>query len=189
MHNTPFTDMNDSEGETQRFGYEAFASGGRVLDLLTALLGSIRIDPGRVAQNIRRSCITITELADSMVRHEGLSFRQAHEIAAAVARAVLDIEGDLGSDGYAPFVAAFDAAVGRRPEIDAARFAEIVSPEYFVAIRDRLGGPAPAALERAIAGYRAVLSEFEKLGHGFAAREAAAVGELDGQFEALMGEA
>jgi argininosuccinate lyase len=26
MHNTPFTDMNDSEGETQGMGYEAFAS-------------------------------------------------------------------------------------------------------------------------------------------------------------------
>jgi argininosuccinate lyase len=189
MHNTPFTDMNDSEGETQRFGYEAFASGGRVLDLLTALLGSIRIDPGRVAQNIRRSCITITELADSMVRHEGLSFRQAHEIAATVARAVLAIDGELGSDGYAPFATAFEAEVGRRPGIDASRFAEIVSPEYFVAIRDRLGGPAPAALEQAIAGYRVALSEFEGLGHAFAAREAAAMGELDGQFDALMGEA
>jgi argininosuccinate lyase len=189
MHNTPFTDMNDSEGETQRFGYEAFATGGRVLDLLAALLASIRIDARRVAQNIRRSCITITELADSMVRLEGLSFRQAHEIAATVARAVLDIEGDLGSDGYAPFAAAFEAAAGRRPGIDAAHFAEIVSAEYFVAIRDRLGGPAPAALERAIAGYRAALSEFEHLGHSFSAREADAMGELDGQFDALMGEA
>ncbi len=35
----------------------------------------------RVAENIRRSCATITELADSLVRIEGLSFRQAHEIA------------------------------------------------------------------------------------------------------------
>src|SRR3546814_1625336 len=60
MHNTPFTDMNDSEGETQSMGYEAFASAHRVLDLLTALADALAIDPARVAENIRRSCITVT---------------------------------------------------------------------------------------------------------------------------------
>ena len=49
MHNTPFTDMNDSEGESQGFGYGAFESGGRVLDLLAALVPALRIDPERVA--------------------------------------------------------------------------------------------------------------------------------------------
>ncbi|MCK1975433.1 argininosuccinate lyase, partial [Bacillus safensis] len=76
-----------------QMGYEAFASAGRVLDLLAAFIGAIRIDPARVAENIRRSCITITELADSLVRIEGLSFRQAHEIAANVARAVVSMGG------------------------------------------------------------------------------------------------
>ena len=55
MHNTPFTDMNDSEGETQSMGYEAFASAGRVLDLFAALMAEIRIDGARVRENIRRS--------------------------------------------------------------------------------------------------------------------------------------
>src|SRR3546814_7301377 len=111
MHNTPFTDMNDSEGETQRMGYEAFASAHRVLDLLTALVDALAIDPARVAENIRRSCITVTELADSLVRIEGLSFREAHEIAGGVARAVVAKAGDLGADGFAAFTEAFQ--IGR----------------------------------------------------------------------------
>jgi argininosuccinate lyase len=189
MHNTPFTDMNDSEGETQSFGYEAFATAGRVLDLFTALVADIRIDPRRVAHNIRRSCITVTELADTLVRDEGLSFRQAHEIAAHVARAVVVLEGDLGTDGYTPFLDAFTAALDRHPGIDPARFAEIVSPEYFVAVRDRLGGPAPAAMDAAIAGYRAVYADFEQRGHHHAARDAAALGELEGRFNELLGAA
>ncbi|MBI4047954.1 MAG: argininosuccinate lyase, partial [Devosia nanyangense] len=110
MHNTPFTDMNDSEGETQAMGYQAFDSAYRVLDLLAALVAQIKIDPARVASNIRRSCITITELADSLVRREGLSFREGHEIAAAVARAVVAAGGDLMANGYGPFTAAFEAA-------------------------------------------------------------------------------
>src|SRR5690606_37920144 len=104
--------------ETQAMGYQAFESACRVLDLMAALVKQIRIDPARVAQNIRRSCITITELADSLVRLEGLSFREGHEIAAAVARAVVGMGGDLVSDGYEPFVAAFVAATGRQPGLD-----------------------------------------------------------------------
>ncbi|WP_273687416.1 argininosuccinate lyase [Ketogulonicigenium vulgare] len=154
MHNTPFTDMNDSEGETQETGYQAFEVAGRVLTLLAALVAQIKVDPARVASNIRRSCITITELADSTVRREGLSFREGHEIAAAVARAVVAAEGDLTTDGYAPFVTAFKHATGRDPQIDAAAFAQITSPEYFVAVRDRTGGPAPEALAQAISGYK-----------------------------------
>ena len=41
MHNTPFTDMNDSEGEVQQAGYAAFESGGRVIDLMTASAASL----------------------------------------------------------------------------------------------------------------------------------------------------
>jgi argininosuccinate lyase len=121
------------------------------------------------------------------VRDEGLSFRQAHEIAAHVARAVVAIEGDLQSDGYQPFADAFTAAVGRSPRIDAVRFAEIVSPAYFVAVRDRLGGPAPAAMDAAIAEYRAAHADFQQRGHRHAAQEAAALGELEGRFNDLLG--
>jgi argininosuccinate lyase len=45
--------MNDSEGETHETGYGAFASAFRVLDLLTALVPALRVDPRRVAENIR----------------------------------------------------------------------------------------------------------------------------------------
>jgi argininosuccinate lyase len=188
IHNTPFTDMNDSEGETQETGYSAFASAARVLDLLTALLPALRIDPRRVGENIRRSCITVTELADSLVRIEGLSFRQAHEIAAAVAQAVVAADGDLPRDGYEPFETAFAEATGRPPSIGRHRFAELVSPEHFIAVRDRFGGPAPAALEASLARYREHLDAAEREARSMAAREAEAARELTERFGALTGE-
>lgn len=189
MHNTPFTDMNDSEGETQGMGYEAFHSAGRVLDLLAAFISQISIDPERVADNIRRSCITITELADSLVRREGLSFRQAHEIAAAVARAVVAKGGGLSDDGYEPFLGAFEESAGRKPGIDKAQFAEIVSPEHFVAVRARFGGPAPAPMADALATYQEKAAAFARQAQEYAAREAAAAEELQTRFTALMGAA
>jgi argininosuccinate lyase len=189
MHNTPFTDMNDSEGETQAMGYEAFDTAFRVLALLAALVAQIRIDPARVAVNIRRSCITITELADSLVRREGLSFRQGHEIAAAVARAVVAADGDLPIDGYAPFLAAFEYATGRKPDIGATLFAELVSPEHFVAVRSRFGGPAPEPLAAALACYTRLAAAFHARLDTAARAEANAAEQLQQRFSALMGEA
>ena len=189
MHDTSFTDMNDSEGETQAMGYQAFDSAYRVLDLLASVMAQVRIDPARVAGNIRRSCITITELADSLVRQEGLSFREGHEIAAAVARAVVASDGDLPIDGYAPFLAAFEKAVGRAPAIDAGRFAELVSPEHFVAVRARHGGPAPEPMAAALASYRAQSKAFAEQARVRAEAQARARAELNSEFDALVGAA
>lgn len=189
VHNTPFTDMNDSEGETQGAGYQTFESGGRVLDLLAALLPALSVDSRRVAETIRRSCITVTELADTLVRQEELSFRAAHEIAAAVSRTVVARDGDLPRDGYEPFVEAFRHAAGREPKLGREAFATAVSPENFVALRERFGGPGPKALGEALTAYRAELTTAEDAAAAIARREDAARRELDAAFTALAGAA
>lgn len=150
MHNTPFTDMNDSEGEVQQAGYAAFNSGGRVLDLMTAFLPACSINAANVRRNTDNSSITITELADTLVRDENLTFRQAHEIAAHVAQG---LNGAPLSDGFDTFQSAFRAATDRAPMMDDATFRTATSPETFVARRDRIGGPAPAALDAALTTY------------------------------------
>ncbi|EEA96348.1 argininosuccinate lyase [Pseudovibrio sp. JE062] len=153
MHNTPFTDMNDSEGEVQQAGYAAFESGSRVLDLFAALIAASSINEERVAKNTDASCITITELADTLVREEGLSFRQAHEIAAETAKAVIAEQKPL-RDGFDPFGKAFEAHVQRVSRMSEDQFMHAVSAENFVAIRTRPGGPAPSALDAALETYK-----------------------------------
>lgn len=157
MHNTPFTDMNDSEGEVQQAGYAAFDSGSRVLRLLAQLVPACRINADRVARTTDAACITITELADTLVREEGLSFRQAHEIAAHTARAVIAKEAPLG-DGFEAFAEAFSTAVTRPPHLSEPAFRSAVSARSFVEARDRPGGPALAALIPALDGYEAHLN-------------------------------
>ncbi|WP_118136968.1 argininosuccinate lyase [Oceanicella sp. SM1341] len=186
MHNTPFTDMNDSEGESQAAGHQAYATASRVLRLLAAFVPSLTIDSARVSANIDRSCITVTELADTLVRREGLSFRQAHEIAAATARAVVAAGASLAERGYTPFAAAFRAACGREPGLDEAAYSEAVSPAHFIAVRDRLGGPAPAAMDEALAEYTARLAGFTAAAEAARAREARAAAALDTAFTALL---
>ena len=153
MHNTPFTDMNDSEGEVQQAGYAAFESGGRVLDLLAAFLPACSINAERVRKTTDAACITITELADTLVRDEGLSFRPAHDIASRTARAVI-AEGTALKEGHAAFALAFAEVTGQETRLSQAAFAKATSPETFIARRDRTGGPAPAALADALKKYR-----------------------------------
>ena len=157
MHNTPFTDMNDSEGEVQVAGYGAFDSAGRMLSLMATLIPAMRVRADKVRANMDRACVTITELADTLVRDEGLSFRQAHEIAAATARDVIARSVPL-ADGFNTFAAAFQAATGRASALDPEAFADAVSPEAFVARRTIPGGPGPAALADALASANATVA-------------------------------
>ncbi|MBW6507309.1 MAG: argininosuccinate lyase [Rhodobacteraceae bacterium] len=187
MHNTPFTDMNDSEGEVQVAGYAAFDSGARVLSLLAALIPACSVRADRVAANMDAACVTVTELADTLVRSEGLSFRQAHEVAAQTARAVIAAAQPLGA-GYTAFAKAFHAETGRDPALSAPAYAEAVSPARFVALRARYGGPAPEPMEAALAAYAA---EAAALGATLATRQTrirTAEAARDAAFAALQPE-
>jgi argininosuccinate lyase len=158
LHNTPFTDVNDAEGEVQVAGYAAFDAGSRALRLLTGLVGAARVDESRVRRHIEESCITATELADSLVRAEGISFRQAHEIVASLVREMLGRGDRFATVPYAAFTRTFAAVAGRSPRLDEAELRRYTTPEHFVAVRTLPGGPAPAPLAASFARYRGELA-------------------------------
>lgn len=184
MHNTPFTDMNDSEGEVQVAGYASFDSATRVLALFTSFIESVSINKDKVQANSDAACATITELADTLVRLESLSFRQAHEISADTARAVLAEKLPL-REGYAHFRESFKLRALREPQLTDAGFVKAVSIETFVQSRDRFGGPAPAALNDALASYANSLSVMESHAGELSNRIAVANKELDIEFQKL----
>jgi len=185
MHNTPFTDMNDSEGEVQQAGYAAFASGDRVLRLLTAFLPACSINAANVARNGNAACITITELADTMVRSAGLSFRQAHEIAAATAQACIASGQPLGA-GYDAFCAAFRASTEKEPGMSFDAFGAAVSMEEFVSRRDRFGGPAAPAMDAALESYCAGLKALQSQSVARLNQQKSAQDQLEQAFGAMM---
>ena len=185
MHNTPFTDMNDSEGDVQQAGYAAFESGARALKLLTTFLPACSINAANVQRNADAACITITELADTLVRTEALSFRQAHEIASKTARAVIADNCPLGN-GFAAFSAAFEAATGRSSNMSDEAFRHACSIPNFIAQRNRTGGPAPEALAQALEASHGVADALKSAQAARRARHARAATELDTAFANLM---
>ncbi|MFV2037601.1 MAG: argininosuccinate lyase, partial [Paracoccaceae bacterium] len=112
--------------------------------------------------NTDAGCITVTELADTLVRDEAITFRLAHQIAAVTAQAVIRDARPLDR-GYAAFRSAFTDIVGRTTTLDEAAFSRAVSAQNFIAVRDRFGGPASGQLTIALQGYRDELQEFMAL--------------------------
>jgi argininosuccinate lyase len=178
LHNTPFTDVNDAEGEVQAAGYAAFEAGGRALRLLAAFVRAARIDEARVRRHIEESCITATELADSLVRAEGLSFRQAHEVAARLVKGMLARGERFSTVAHTAFVDAFAAVAGRPPRLGEAELRRFTTPEHFVAVRTLPGGPAPAPLAASLARYRGDLAAARAWLDGYGGRIEAIDGRL-----------
>ena len=167
MHNTPFTDMNDSEGEVQIAGYDAFDTAHRFMALLGGLLEATRIDGAKVRRHIDEAGITLAELADSLVRTEAISFRQAHEVASKLARRMIDGGMTLSRIPFAEFQEIFGATMLRPARLGEADFRRFTTPEHFIAVRTMQGGPAPAPLAASFARYRGEIASIR-----------AAIGEL-----------
>ena len=150
LHNTPFADMNDGEDSLQPLVYTAFEDGVRSLALLAGVLGEAELNTERMARAAEGSFLTVTELADTLVRETGMSFRVAHEI---VAEAVRDARGVFDADRMTEHVGRL---LESRPELPAVRrdvLRRALDVGNFVAVRKVTGGPAAEALEPEI--YRA----------------------------------
>ncbi len=86
-HNTPFGDINDSEDDLQPLVFTMFADAQRALKLLAGAIGSVQIDAAELARRAHKDFLTVTELADTLVRREGMSFHEAHALVAQTVRA------------------------------------------------------------------------------------------------------
>jgi len=152
-HNTPFGDVNDSEDDLQPLVFTMFSDARRALQLISAALQTAHLDVEMMADRARRDFLTVTELADTLVRSEGLSFREAHALVAESVRVC-----GLRDDPHA----LAEALLKARPSLRLTReeIEHCLDPQYFVQARNVTGGPAreqtSGALERAGAEQRSM---------------------------------
>jgi argininosuccinate lyase len=141
-HNTPFGDINDSEDDLQPLVFTMFADAVRAVSLLTGAIGTAQVDRVHLGCQARRNFLTVTELADTLVRREGLSFREAHALVAAAVRASIDDQP--GS------IAAALVALHPSLQLSEAEIGEALDPVHFIEVRKVLGGPAPERTREAL---------------------------------------
>jgi argininosuccinate lyase len=133
VHNTPFGDINDSEDDIQPLVFTMTASAQRALRLLRGVLKDAEFQTSRMAQHAAADFLTVTELADTLVREEGLSFHDAHHV---VSTAVRKLNGHY--DPKAMVAAVRDLA---HPRLSDTELEAALDPRRFVEKRDIPGGP------------------------------------------------
>lgn len=158
-HNTPFGDIVDSEDDLQPLVFTMFTDASRALRLFGGVMRNCRVNRDHMARRAQGDFLTVTELADTLVRSEGFSFRVAHRLvhAAVVAGGTYDRERMVSDvQRLAPEI------VGRplrtAPEI----LREALDAEHFVAIRTIVGGPAPETVAAEIARVRNEMDDMQR---------------------------
>jgi len=154
MHNTPFADMNDSERETQSTGHQVFDRMNRALKLLSGFVDAVQVNKASVKKRIDDSLATITELADSMVRHEKINFRQAHAIAHLIAKTSIKGKIPLKKFSYDSYCKYFESEIGSAPRMKPLDFKRISDPGHFVDVRKLRGGPSRSAMLESLKKYK-----------------------------------
>jgi argininosuccinate lyase len=141
-HNTPFGDINDSEDPLQPLVYQTFSDARRAVKLLTGALEAIVIDKAALRQKAAGSFLTMTELADTLVRKEGLSFKMAHRLVAMTAKRMPNAQVT-----HEQIISALQdiglALLGKPLKTKRAELLTALAPENFVQSRTIIGGPAP----------------------------------------------
>ncbi|HEY0637691.1 MAG TPA: argininosuccinate lyase [Pseudonocardiaceae bacterium] len=119
-----------------------------VLPAMAGLVGTLRFDTARMAEQAPAGFTLATDVAEWLVR-SGVPFRDAHEAAGACVRAAE--ERGVGLDGLddATLAAAHPALT---PEVRA-----VLTVEGSVASRDAVGGTAPARVREQLLAARAVV--------------------------------
>jgi argininosuccinate lyase len=154
-HNTPFGDINDSEDDLQPLVFTMVADASRSLRLLAGLLASAEVDRERLARRARADFMTVTELADTLVRKAGLSFREAHTLVSSAVKAA-------GSDDSPRAIA--EAVRSQKPylALNQTEIEQALDPRNFVNVRRVVGGPAPEVVSEAISRARATQADVER---------------------------
>ncbi|MEZ5423365.1 MAG: argininosuccinate lyase [Pyrinomonadaceae bacterium] len=147
VHNTPFGDINDSEDDIQPLVASAVRDATRAVSLLANSLKAATFKTDTLRYRAEANFITVTELADTIVRREELSFHLSHKIVGTAVKAALAVDKHELSPEIVQ--AAAREVLGRELSMSADEITAALSAENFVAIRTIYGGTAPEETRRA----------------------------------------
>ncbi len=158
LHNTPFGDIVDTEDDLQPYLWRALGTAAGSYRLLAAVTGTMEVNEDLLLERARSGYSTVTELADTLVREGGVSFKDAHAIVSSVV-GLAESEG-VGAGGISPgFVdRAAEGVIGRPLGLGEDLISRALDPVRFVEIRTLPGGPAPREVTRMLEVRRATHS-------------------------------
>ena len=133
-----------------------------VLRLLSFLIATMSIDTSVLEKRLKGSFSVITELADTLVRNEGLSFREAHSVASALVSECLEKRIMLDSVTYEMVSSCYEKVTGMSMRSSEADISQSLSARNFVNVRKAEGGPAPEPMAAMLEEGKSLLAGMEE---------------------------
>jgi argininosuccinate lyase len=130
-----------------------------VLSTMAGIIGTLAVKPDVMARRAAEGFSTVTELADQIVRHADLSFRQAHHIVGVTTLEAVKIGKKADEITGAMLDAAAKEVIGRPLGLDAQIIRKALDPVENVRIRSIIGGPAPDEVRRMIDVRKAMMAQ------------------------------
>ena len=148
QYNTPYGDIVDSEEEIQEHAYMSVHFTLRAIETMKNVLGTMSVNKEVLLKRCSENFITVTELADTLVRKGGLPFRDAHHLTSVIVKKILS-ENLTPENITSSFIEdTSKETLGYTVNITADIVKEALDPVNFVRIRDVIGGPSPIETER-----------------------------------------
>lgn len=122
-----------------------------IYKLFGSLIVTMDVNKESLLKRAQNSFANVTELADTLVRSEGISFRQSHKIVSLCVRElIVNNEESLAGLTWEFTNSKCLEITGRPLKINQSAFYQAIQPEYFVNIRTLKGGPSPATMRESL---------------------------------------
>lgn len=148
MKNVIFSHGRDTSVETPRYFYTALSEMEADFALLTVTINTLSVRKQRMYDNAARNFCTVTELANYLVRHDNISFREAHEIIAHVVGAMNDAGLTAADINRTAVEKATKALYGFDTKLTDELIREALDPKRVAYEKTCIGGTAPDEVTR-----------------------------------------
>ena len=144
-HNIPYGDTQDIEDEIFPMSFGSLETTSDILHLYGAVMETLHVNKEHLKSRAIAGFTTVTELADTLVRHAHLPFRQAHRIVSGMVTHSLEnnlTPTDLNADLLTQIA---KEKLNIDVKISDELFQKALDPVAFVQSRNVFGGSAPSA--------------------------------------------
>ncbi|HWR08375.1 argininosuccinate lyase [Sporomusa sp.] len=162
LKNTPFTHARDISCESVSYYYPALKEVEAAVQLATVTIKTIKVNKEIMLERAKNNFCTVTELANYLVRYDGISFRAAHEIVAEIVAYMLEHKKsseDINSEILAEIAL---KGLGLKTTLTNEQIANALNPVLNARAKDVAGGPAPQEVENQLVKLAALLERDKK---------------------------
>ncbi|NOX61357.1 MAG: argininosuccinate lyase [Chloroflexi bacterium] len=146
-HNIPYGDTQDIEDEIFPPLMHALTAARESLQIYQTFFETLTLNEAHLRRQAGEGFTTASELADTLVREVGLSFRVAHQIVSKMVQKAVQEGLDFHDLTLALLQRSAQEIIGRSLPLTPTAFERALDPEHFIACRRTLGGVAPEATD------------------------------------------